>query len=200
MGLTKFFNKNSNLINLLIISPALFFVDFSYSKFAILALVLGFLIFVQNLFLILYKLTSDPKKKKHWCSVLTNVLNIILIVPLCLYQYVNPSFNIYNKFLAVFVAVYSSIKLIFKHKYEKNTTSVVNNIKNYNNNTNKNTNKNTNNKVLKDSPKTFKFTNSSSGDSPTTNTCESSTNYSYSTELSTKEATIFCRKINLKSD
>ena len=208
MGLTKFFNKNSNLINLLIISPALFFVDFSYSKFAILALVLGFLIFVQNLFLILYKLTSDPKKKKHWCSVLTNVLNIILIVPLCLYQYVNPSFNIYNKFIAVFIAVYSSIKLIFKHKYEKNTTSVVNNIKNYNKNTSnkvlKDSNnkvvKDRNNKVLKDSPKTFKFTSSSSGESPTTNDGESSTNYSYSTELSTKEATILCRKINLKSD
>ena len=107
MGLTKFFNKNSNLINLLIISPALFLVDFSYQKFAILALVLGFLIFIQNLFLIIYKLTSDPEKKKHWYGILTNVLNIILIVPLCLYQYVNPSFSIYNKFLALFLAIYS---------------------------------------------------------------------------------------------
>lgn len=197
MGLTKFFNKNSNLINLLIISPALFFVDFSYSKFAILALVLGFLILMQNLFLIIYKLTSDPEKKKHYYRVLTNVLNIILIVPLCLYQYVNPSFNIYNKFVAVFLAVYSSIKLIFKQKYEKNTTGVVNNIKNYN----KNTNKNTDNKhVSKDSNKTFKFTKSSSDNSPTSHTCESSTNYSYSTEVSTKEATLLCRKFNIKSD
>jgi len=197
MGLTKFFNKNSNLINLLIISPALFFIDFSYQKFAILALVLGFLILMQNLFLIIYKLTSDPEKKKHWCRVLTNVLNIILIVPLCLYQYVNPNFNIYNKFVAVFLAVYSSVKLIFKHKYDKKTTSVVNNIKNYNKNTNKNTNKK---ECSKDSNKTFEFTSSSSADTPTTHTCESSTNYSYSTEISTKEATLLCRKFNIKSD
>jgi hypothetical protein len=197
MGLTKFFNKNSNLINLLIISPTLFLVDFSYQKFAILALVLGFLILIQNLFLILYKLTSDPEKKKHWIKVLTNVLNIILLVPLCLYQYVNPSFNIYNKFVAVFLAVYSSIKLIFKQKYEKNTSNVVNNIKNYNKNTNNKTNKK---QVSKDCAKTFEFTSSSSDNSPKTNTCESSTNYSYSTELSTKEATLLCRKFNIKSD
>ena len=97
MGLTNFFNKNSNLINLFIISPALFFVDFSYTKFAVLALILGFLILIQNLFLIIYKLTSNPEKKKHWYASLTNILHIILIVPLCLYQYVNPSFSIYNK-------------------------------------------------------------------------------------------------------
>ena len=197
MGLIKFFNKNSNLINLLIISPALFLVDFSYQKFAILALVLGFLILIQNLFLILYKLTSDPEKKKHWTRVLTNVLNIIILVPLCLYQYVNPSFNIYNKFVAVFLTVYSSIKLIFKQKYEKNTSSVVNNIKNYNKNTNNKTNKK---QVSKKSAKSFEFSNSSSGDSPTTHSCESSTNYSYSTDLSTKEATLLCRNFNIKSD
>ena len=193
MGLTKFFNKNSNLINLLIISPALFLVDFNYQKFAILALVLGFLILIQNLFLIIYKLTSDPKKKKHWFGILTNVLNIILIVPLCLYQYVNPSFNIYNKFVAVFLAVYSSIKLIFKKKYEKNTSCVVNNIKNYNKNPK-------NNQSCSKETKTFEFTSCKSGDSPTTHTCESSTNYSYSTEISTKEATLICRKFNIKSD
>jgi len=193
MGLTKFFNKNSNLINLLIISPALFLVDFSYQKFAILALVLGFLILVQNLFLILYKLTSDPEKKKHWVKILTNVLNIILLVPLCLYQYVNPSFNIYNKFVAVFLAVYSSIKLIFRQKYEKNTTKVVNNIKNYSKKTDKK-------HISKDCTKTFDFTSSSSGKSPSTNSGDSSTNYSYSTELSTNEATILCRKFNIKSD
>jgi hypothetical protein len=193
MGLTKFFNKNSNLINLLIISPVLFLVDFSYQKFAILALVLGFLILIQNLFLIIYKLTSDPKKKKHWFGILTNVLNIILIVPLCLYQYVNPSFNIYNKFVAVFLAIYSSIKLIFKRKYEKNTSCVVNNIKNYNKNPK-------NNQSCSKETKTFEFTKSKSSDSPTTHTCESSTNYSYSTEISTKEATLICRKFNIKSD
>jgi hypothetical protein len=193
MGLTKFFNKNSNLINLLIISPALFLVDFNYQKFAILALVLGFLILIQNLFLILYKLTSDPEKKKHWVNILTNVLNIILIVPLCLYQYVNPSFSIYNKFVAVFLAVYSSIKLIFKKKYEKNTSCVVNNIKNYNKNPKKN-------QSCSKETKTFEFTSCKSGDSPTTHTCESSTNYSYSTEISTKEATLICRKFNIKSD
>jgi len=194
MGLTKFFNKNSNLINLLIISPALFLVDFSYSKFAILALVLGFLILIQNLFLILYKLTSDPEKKKHWTRILTNVLNIIIIVPICLYQYVNPSFNIYNKFIAVFLAVYSSIKVIFKRKYEnRKNTEIVNNIKNYNKKSN-------NKECSKDNVKSFQFTSSSSGDSPTTHTCESSTNYSYSTELSTKEATLLCRKFNIKSD
>jgi amino acid transporter len=193
MGLTKFFNKNSNLINLLIISPVLFLVDFSYQKFAILALVLGFLILIQNLFLIIYKLTSDPKKKKHWFGILTNVLNIILIVPLCLYQYVNPSFNIYNKFVAVFLAIYSSIKLIFKRKYEKNTSCVVNNIKNYNKNPK-------NNQSCSKETKTFEFTSCKSGNSPKTNTCESSTNYSYSTEISTKEATLICRKFNIKSD
>jgi hypothetical protein len=192
MGLTKFFNKNSNLINLLIISPALFLVDFNYQKFAILALVLGFLILVQNLFLILYKLTSDPEKKKHWVKILTNVLNIILLVPLCLYQYVNPSFNMYNKFVAVFIAVYSSVKLIFRQKYEKNTSSVVNNIKNYNKIDKK--------QDKKDSSKSFDFTSSSSGKTPTTQSCETSTNYSYSTEISTKEATLICRKFNLKSD
>jgi hypothetical protein len=187
MGLTKFFNKNSNLINLLIISPALFLVDFSYQKFAILALVLGFLILIQNLFLIVYKLTSDPEKKKHWVRILTNVLNIILLVPLCLYQYVNPSYNMYNKFVAAFLAVYSSIKLIFKKKYEKTSSSnIVNNIKNYNNN-----------KKCEDS--NFKSSKSSSISS-STNTCESSTNYSYSTELSTKEAILLCRKFNIKSD
>ena len=193
MGLTKFFNKNSNLINLLIISPALFLVDFSYEKFAILALVLGFIILIQNLFLILYKLTSDPEKKKHWVRILTNVLNIVLLVPLCLYQYVNPSFNMYNKFVAVFLALYSSIKLIFRQKYEKNTENVVNNIKNYNNKTDKKHNS-------KDSNKTFDFSNSSACKSPSTNTCESSTNYSYSTEISTKEAALICRKFNIKSD
>jgi hypothetical protein len=194
MGLTKFFNKNSNLINLLIISPALFLVDFSYSKFAILALVLGFLILIQNLFLILYKLTSDPEKKKHWTRILTNVLNIIIIVPICLYQYVNPSFNIYNKFIAVFLAVYSSIKIIFKRKCEnKKNTEIVNNIKNYNKKSNKK-------ECVKDNIKSFEFTNSSSGSSPTTHTCESSTNYSYSTEISTKEATLLCRKFNINSD
>jgi len=192
MGLTKFFNKNSNLINLLIISPALFLVDFSYQKFAILALVLGFLILIQNLFLILYKLTSDPEKKRHWVKILTNVLNIILLVPLCLYQYVNPSFNMYNKFVAVFLAVYSSVKLIFRSKYEKNTTNVVNNIKNYNKNDKKH--------LPKDYSKSFDFTSSSSGKTPTTQTCETSTNYSYSTDISTKEATLICRKFNLKSD
>ena len=189
MGLTKFFYKNSNLINLLIISPALFLVDFSYQKFAILALVLGFLILIQNLFLILYKLTSDPEKKRHWVRVLTNVLNIILLVPLCLYQYVNPSFNMYNKFVAVFLALYSSVKLIFRQKYEKNTANIVNNIKNYNNKSDK-----------KDNTKTFDFTSSSSGKSPSTHTCDSSTNYSYSTDISTKEATLLCRKFNIKSD
>jgi hypothetical protein len=193
MGLTKFFHKNSNLINLLIISPALFLVDFSYQKFAILALVLGFLILIQNLFLILYKLTSDTEKKKHWVKILTNVLNIILIVPLCLYQYVNPSFNIYNKFIAVFLAVYSSIKLIFRQKYEKTNSSVVNNIKNYNSKVEKN-------HVSKDNTKTFDFTSCSSDKSPSSQSCESSTNYSYSTELSTKEATLLCRKFNIKSD
>jgi len=192
MGLTKFFNKNSNLINLLIISPALFLVDFNYQKFAILALVLGFLILIQNLFLIIYKLTSDPEKKKHWVRILTNVLNIILIVPLCLYQYVNPSFSIYNKFVAVFLAVYSSVKLIFKRKYEKNTC-VVNNIKNYNKNSK-------NNESCSKETKTFEFTSSKSADSPTTHSCNTSTNYSYSTELSTNEATILCRKFNIKSD
>jgi len=192
MGLTKFFNKNSNLINLLIISPALFLVDFNYQKFAILALVLGFLILIKNLFLILYKLTSDPEKKKHWVKILTNVLNIILLVPLCLYQYVNPSFNMYNKFVAVFIAVYSSVKLIFRQKYEKNTSSVVNNIKNYNKIDKK--------QDKKDSSKSFDFTSSSSGKTPTTQSCETSTNYSYSTEISTKEATLICRKFNLKSD
>lgn len=192
MGLTKFFNKNSNLINLLIISPALFLVDFNYQKFAILALVLGFLILIQNLFLIIYKLTSDPEKKKHWCRILTNVLNIILIVPLCLYQYVNPSFSIYNKFVAVFLAVYSSIKLIFKRKYEKNTC-VVNNIKNYNKNPK-------NKESCSKETKTFEFTSSKSADSPTTHSCETSTNYSYSTDISTKEATLICRKFNIKSD
>jgi len=192
MGLTKFFNKNSNLINLLIISPALFLVDFSYQKFAILALVLGFLILIQNLFLILYKLTSDPEKKRHWVKILTNVLNIILLVPLCLYQYVNPSFNMYNKFVAVFLAVYSSVKLIFRSKYEKNTTNIVNNIKNYNKNDKKH--------LTKDCSKSFDFTSSSSGKTPTTQTCETSTNYSYSTDISTKEATLMCRKFNLKSD
>lgn len=192
MGLTKFFYKNSNLINLLIISPALFLVDFSYQKFAILALVLGFLILIQNLFLILYKLTSDPEKKRHWVKILTNVLNIILLVPLCLYQYVNPSFNMYNKFVAVFLAVYSSVKLIFRSKYEKNTTNVVNNIKNYNKNDKKH--------LPKDYSKSFDFTSSSSGKTPTTQTCETSTNYSYSTDISTKEATLICRKFNLKSD
>jgi hypothetical protein len=192
MGLTKFFNKNSNLINLLIISPALFLVDFNYQKFAILALVLGFLILIQNLFLIIYKLTSDPEKKKHWVRILTNVLNIILIVPLCLYQYVNPSFSMYNKFVAVFLAVYSSVKLIFKRKYEKNTC-VVNNIKNYNKNSK-------NNESCSKETKTFEFTSSKSADSPTTHSCDTSTNYSYSTEISTKEATLICRKFNIKSD
>jgi len=192
MGLTKFFNKNSNLINLLIISPALFLVDFNYQKFAILALVLGFLILIQNLFLIIYKLTSDPEKKKHWVRILTNVLNIILIVPLCLYQYVNPSFSMYNKFVAVFLAVYSSVKLIFKRKYEKNTC-VVNNIKNYNKNSK-------NNENCSKETKTFEFTSSKSADSPTTHSCDTSTNYSYSTEISTKEATLICRKFNIKSD
>ncbi len=196
MGLTKFFNKNSNLINLLIISPALFLVDFSYQKFAILALVLGFLILVQNLFIILYKLTSDPEKKKNWIKILTNVLNIILLVPLCLYQYVNPSFNMYNKFVAVFLAVYSSVKLIFRQKYEKNTSSVVNNIKNYNKIDKKQDKK----QDKKDSSKSFDFTSSSSGKTPTTESCETSTNYSYSTEMSTKEATLICRKFNIKSD
>jgi hypothetical protein len=195
MGLGKFFNKNSNLINLLIISPALFLVDFNYQKFAILALVLGFLILIQNLFLIIYKLTSDPEKKKHWYRILTNVLNIILLVPLCLYQYVNPSFNMYNKFVAVFLGVYSSIKLIFKQKYEKNTSNIVNNIKNYNKTDKKHVQKNN----KKDS-KSFTFTNSSTAESPITHTCDSSTNYSYSTELSTKEATLLCRKFNIKSD
>jgi len=190
MGLGKFFNKNSNLINLLIISPALFLVDFNYQKFAILALVLGFLILIQNLFLIIYKLTSDPEKKKHWYRILTNVLNIILLVPLCLYQYVNPSFNMYNKFVAVLLGLYSSIKLIFRQKYEKNTSNIVNNIKNYNNKTDK---------KQKDC-KLFSFSTSSSGNSPTTRSCDSSTNYSYSTELSTKEATLLCRKFNIKSD
>ena len=193
MGLTKFFYKNSNLINLLIISPVLFLVDFSYQKFAILALVLGFLILIQNLFLILYKLTSDPEKKKHWVKILTNVLNIMLLVPLCLYQYVNPSFNMYNKFIAVFIALYSSIKLIFRQKYEKNTSNVVNNIKNYNNKTDKK-------HIPKDCTKTFDFSSSSSDKSPSTHSCESSTNYSYSTEISTKEATLLCRKFNIKSD
>jgi hypothetical protein len=188
MGLTKFFHKNSSLINLLIISPVLFLVDFSYQKFAILALVLGFLILIQNLFIILYKLTSDPEKKKHWVKILTNVLNIILLVPLCLYQYVNPSFNMYNKFVAVSLALYSSIKLIFRQKYEKNTSNIVNNIKNYKTD-----------KKQKDC-KSFTFSTSSSVESPTTRSCDSSTNYSYSTELSTKEATLLCRKFNIKSD
>ena len=192
MGLTKFFNKNSNLINLLIISPALFLVDFSYQKFAILALVLGFLILIQNLFLILYKLTSDPEKKKHWVKILTNVLNIILLVPLCLYQYVNPSFNMYNKFVAVFLALYSSIKLIFRQKYEKNTSNVVNNIKNYNNKTDKK-------HVPKDCTKTLDLSKSSTNSTNSTNS-SSSTNSTSSTEISTKEATLICRKFNIKSD
>ena len=190
MGLSKFFNKNSNLINLLIISPALLLVDFSYQKFAILALVLGFLILIQNLFLILYKLTSDPEKKKHWVKILTNVLNIILLVPLCLYQYVNPSFNMYNKFVAVFLALYSSIKLIFRQKYEKNTSNVVNNIKNYNNKTD-------NTHVPKDCTKTLDLSKSSSTNSSHSTNSTSSTS---STEISTKEATLICRKFNIKSD
>jgi len=187
MGLSKFFNKNSNLINLLVISPALFLVDFCYEKFAILALVLGFLIFVQNLFLIIYKLTSDPEKKKHWCRLLTNILNIVIIVPLCLYQYVNPSFVVYNKFVAVFLGLYSSIKLIFKSKYENSNSSIVNNIQNYNKNID-------NKKKLSLKKKNNKSSSTSSCES------SSSTNYSCSTEISTKEATLICKKFNIKSD
>ena len=48
MGISQFFNKNSNLLNLFIVAPCLFFVDFSYQKFAILALVLGFLILIPD--------------------------------------------------------------------------------------------------------------------------------------------------------
>jgi hypothetical protein len=99
----------------------------------------------------------------------------------------------YNKFVAVFLAVYSSVKLIFRQKYEKNTANIVNNIKNYNNKSDKK-------HISKDNIKTFDFTSSSSGKSPSTHTCDSSTNYSYSTEISTKEATLLCRKFNLKSD
>jgi hypothetical protein len=188
MGLSKFFNKNSNLINLLVISPALLLVDFCYEKFAILALVLGFLIFIQNLFLIIYKLTSDPEKKKHWCRLLTNILNIVIIVPLCLYQYVNPSYVMYNKFIAVFLGLYSSIKLVFKSKYQNNKSEIVNNIQNYNKNTN----------IKKKSLKNKDDTSSSSEKS--TSSCSSSTNFSSSSEISTKEATIICRKFNIKSD
>jgi len=96
----------------------------------------------------------------------------------------------YNKFVAVLLGLYSSIKLIFRQKYEKNTSNIVNNIKNYNNKTDK---------KQKDC-KLFSFSTSSSGNSPTTRSCDSSTNYSYSTELSTKEATLLCRKFNIKSD
>jgi hypothetical protein len=179
MGLSYFFNKNSNLINLFIIAPCLFFVDFSYSNFAILALMLGFLILIQNIFLILYKTTNNLEKKKHWCKLLTNFLYILLLVPLCFYQFVNPSFNIYNKFVAVFLFLYSSLKLIFKKKYEKmESCKVVNNIKNYNNL-----------KQKKLCPRKHVVPESSSSSSSSSSQC-----------VSTEEAYKICNKYNIKSD
>ena len=182
MGLSYFFNKNSNLINLFIITPCLFFVDFSYSNFAILALVLGFLILIQNLFLILYKTTNNIEKKKHWCKLLTNFLYILLLAPLCFYQFVNPSFNIYNKFVAVFLFLYSSLKLIFKKKCEKmESCKVVNNIKNYNDLKKK--------KLCSTKPVVHECQSSSSTSSSSSSQC-----------VSTDEAVKICNKYNIKSD
>ena len=195
MGLNHFFNKNSNLINLFIIAPCLFFVDFSYSRLAILALVLGFLIFIQNLFLILYKTTCNPEKKKHWYNLLTNFIFILLLVPMCFYQFVNPSFNLYNKFIAVFLFLYSSLKLLFKKKCEKmESCKVVNNIKNYNNNLKKN-------KLNSVKQVTRECSSSASLPiSPSSSSSTSSSSTSSSSCISTEEATILCNKYNINSD
>lgn len=178
MGLTDFFHRNANLINVFIFAPCLSFIDFSYSNFAIIALVLGFLILIQNLFLILYKTTNNLEKKKHWCKLLTNILYILLLVPLCFYQFANPSFNIYNKFFAVFLFLYSSLKLIFKKKYEKmESCKIVNNIKNYN-------------ELKKNKLHSTK---------PLVHECSSSSSFSSSQCVSTEEAAKICNKFNIKS-
>jgi hypothetical protein len=191
MGISSFFNKNSNLINLLVVAPCLFFVDFSYQKFAIIALVLGFLILIQNLFLINYKCTSNENKKKHWYHLLTNFMFIIFLVPLCLYQFINPSFNGYNKFAAVCLFLNSSMKFLLKKKYEKfESLNVINNIKNYNNKHKKHYSSSENICNVKSSSSCSHSSSSSSSSS-----CTSS-----SSCVSTNQAKNICNKYNIKSD
>lgn len=109
--------KVNNLINLLVVSPLLYLIQYDWSKFAIVALILAVFIVVKNILLLVVNYTVNGIKKIKATRVLLKLVQSAVYGTIFYLQYKFQEYTKYNKILSAILAVYSVFNLFGNKHY-----------------------------------------------------------------------------------
>lgn len=87
-------DRIDSLINLLLITPFLHYIQMDWVRFSIIALVLGVILVIKEILLIF---VIYSKKKSRSSQILWRFINCLIIIPMSYLQFKSKSFVQYNK-------------------------------------------------------------------------------------------------------